>query len=263
MISIESMEETSEFIYKLILSYKGTHYYGWQSQAKHEETVQNHVEKVISKISRYKVSKVIAASRTDAGVHASGQVLKVTLPREIEPDILTTGMNSMLPSDIKVIKSEFIHKDFNVNRDSKFKEYHYYFTINQNENAAFFDSTYTFPKELNLKKIQEACNILIGDHNFKSFCVPGPNPGTLHRKILQCSIEKSNFLTFNTDIYYLKIQGEGFLRYMVRYLMGALWDIGVGKLSLEDFTLSLKNGEMYGVRTKAPARGLHLINIEY
>ncbi len=257
------MDINSQFTYKITLSYKGTHYYGWQYQAEHAETIENEVNKVVASISKHRDYKVTGASRTDAGVHASGQVLKVVLPREIAPDILTMGMNSKLPSDIRVIKCEFIHADFNANVDSKYKEYHYYFTIDDNENAAFFDSIYAYPEELDLQKIEEACHALIGKHNFKSFCIPGSSPGSLVRNILKCSLEKSNFLTFDVDIYYLKIQGEGFLRYMVRYLMGALWDIGVGKLSLEDFKHSLENGELCGIRTKAPARGLHLINIEY
>lgn len=257
------MENEPKFTYKLKLSYKGTHYYGWQYQTTHAETVQNHVQKVISNIAKHKDFQVIGASRTDAGVHASGQVLKVVLPREVDPENLTRGMNSKLPHDIKVISSEFIHEDFNVNRDSKSKEYHYYFTMDQNENAAFSETIYTCPERLNLDKMKVACEKLMGEHNFTSFCTQGPNPTSPYRKILSCSIERTNFLTFSDEIYYLKIQGSGFLRYMVRYLMGALWDIGLDRLSIEDLERSLSDGKMHGVRTKAPSRGLHLINIEY
>jgi tRNA pseudouridine38-40 synthase len=244
------MDKELKFTYKLKLSYKGTSYHGWQYQTEYPETVQNHVEKVVAGIARHKEFQVIGASRTDTGVHASGQVLKVVLPREVKPDHLTKGMNSKQPNDIKVISC-------------KFKEYHYYFIINQNENAAFTDTIYSFPESLNLEKIEEACRKLIGEHNFLSFCTPGPHTSTPLRKILKCSIEKTHFLTFENDVYYLKIQGTGFLKYMVRFLMGALWDIGLGKLSIEDLTLSLSSGEKHGIRTKAPARGLHLIDIEY
>lgn len=253
----------NKFTYKITLSYKGTRYFGWQNQVEHSETIQNHVEKVISSISKYKEFSVIGASRTDAGVHASGQVLKITLPREIDPGQLTMGMNSKLPEDIRVISSEFIHDDFNANKDSKYKEYHYYFTVSQGDNAAFYDSVYSYPKELNIERMNKACSKLVGEFNFRSFCVPGPRPGSLHRKLLGCSIEKTRHLNSNTDIYYLKIQGTGFLKYMVRYLMGALWDIGLGKLSIEDLVLSLEDGLQHGDRTKAPARGLHLVSIEY
>lgn len=257
------MNEAPKFTYKLKLSYKGTQYYGWQNQTTNPETIQNYVEKVVAKIVNYQEFKVIGASRTDAGVHARGQVLKVVLPKEVPPENLRRGMNARLPNDIKVISSEFTHEKLNVNRDSKFKEYHYFFTINQNENAIYSETIYPFPKDLNLELMEEACSKLIGEHNFISFCTPGPNPPTPIRKILKCSIEKTHFLTHEKDIYYLKIQGTGFLRYMVRFLMGALWDIGLNKLSIEDFVLSLSSGEKHGIRTRAPSLGLHLINIEY
>jgi tRNA pseudouridine38-40 synthase len=253
----------SKFTYKLKLSYKGTHYYGWQFQTTQEETVQNHVQRVVSDIAKHKGFQVIGASRTDAGVHASGQVLKVVLPREVSPENLTRGMNSKLPADIKVLSSEFIHEDFNVNRDCKNKEYHYYFTTDQNENAAFSETIYSFPEKPDLEKMKEACQRLVGMHNFKSFSSQGPDPASPYRELLSCSIERTSFLTFENEIYFLKIKGTGFLRYMVRYLMGALWDVGMGKLTLEELDLSLSSGEIHGIRTKAPSRGLHLINIEY
>ena len=263
MLSIVYMNEPEKFTYKLKLSYRGTQYRGWQFQTSDTETVQNYVEQVIVKISKHQKFQVIAASRTDSGVHASGQVLKVVLPREVSPENLTRGMNSKLPNDIRVVSSERIHETFNVNKDSKFKEYHYYFTINEEENAVLSEILYSFPENLNLELMQKACTKIVGTHNFISFCYPGPKPPTPHRNILKCSIEKTRFLALDKEIYYLKIEGEGFIRYMVRYLMGALWDIGLGKLSIEDFTLSLSTGEKHGVRTKAPSLGLHLMHIEY
>lgn len=257
------MKEGLKFTYKLVLSYKGTQYSGWQNQTENPETIQNYVEKVLAKISRYQSFQVIGASRTDTGVHASGQTLKVTLPREISPENLTRGMNSKLPNDIKVVTSEFTDKKLNVNRDSIFKEYHYYFTMNKNENAIFSETVYSFPKKLDLELMQKACSELLGEHNFISFCTPGSSPPSPIRNILKCSIEKTCFLTLEKDIYYLKIQGNGFLRYMVRFLMGALWDIGSSRLSIADLILSLKSGDKHGVRSKAPPQGLHLMHIEY
>lgn len=139
------MKEDLKFTYKLKLSYKGTQYRGWQNQTTNPETIQNHVEMVLAKIAKYEKFQVIGASRTDAGVHASGQILKVILPREVTPENLTRGMNSKLPNDIKVVSSEFTNEKLNVNRDSKFKEYHYYFTINESENAVLSETIYPFP----------------------------------------------------------------------------------------------------------------------
>jgi tRNA pseudouridine38-40 synthase len=263
MILVKYMEKPTKFTYKLILSYKGTKYSGWQNQTTNPETVQNYVEKVVAKIAKYQKFQVIGASRTDTGVHSRGQTIKVVLPREIDPNNLLKGMNSKLPKDIKVVSCEFIHEKFNVNRDSKFKEYHYYFTMEESEDAFSSETVYSFPKKLNLELMQHACKEFVGEHNFLSFCTPGPLPQNPNRVIMNCSIEKTKFLTMDKDIYYLKIEGTGFLKYMVRFLMGALWDIGQDKLSTEDLIKSLKSGEKHGVRTKAPAQGLHLIHIKY
>lgn len=257
------MDEPQNYTYKLTLSYRGTSYRGWQFQTTETETVQNYVEKVLAQIARHQEFQVIGASRTDAGVHASGQVLKVTLPREVSPEKLMRGMNSKLPNDIRVVSSEFADKKLNINKETKSKEYHYYFLNSETENALISEIVYPFPEKLNLDLMQEASHKLLGQHNFMSFCSPGPNPTTPYRNILKCSIEKTQFLTLNKDIYYLKIQGTGFMKYMVRYLMGALWDIGSEKLSIEDFVLSLSDGKKHGIRTKAPSLGLHLMHIEY
>jgi tRNA pseudouridine38-40 synthase len=257
------MENNQSFTYKLILSYRGTQYRGWQFQTTETETVQNYVQQVVASIARHQKYQVIGASRTDSGVHASGQVLKVTLPREVSPDKLTRGMNSKLPIDIRVVSSELINEKFNVSRDSKYKEYHYYFTLDQNENAILTETVTSLTEKPNIQLMQKACELLIGEHNFNSFCSPGPLPPSTHRTILKCSIEKTQLLTYQNDVYYLKIQGTGFLKYMIRYLMGAIWDIGLNKLSIEDFNQSLKSGQQIGCRTKARPCGLHLIHIEY
>lgn len=257
------MQETSQFVYKLQLSYKGTQYSGWQFQTQNQETVQEYVENVLKKIAKHQKIKLSGASRTDTGVHASGQTLKVTLPKKIDPQNLMKGMNTTLPNDIRVVSCDFTHHDLNVVLDCKSKEYHYYFTVNKNQNALVHEAVYSYPENLDIEKMKKACSFLLGKHNFFSFCNPSARLNTPYRVITDCSIEKTNFLTMEKDVYYLKIFGPGFLRYMVRYLMGALWDIGAGKLSIEDFQLSLQTGEEHGVRTKAPARGLHLIHIEY
>lgn len=251
------------FTYKIKLSYKGSAYSGWQYQKTDPETVQNYVEKVLEKIAKLEAFQVIGASRTDAGVHARGQVLKITLPRDVAPENLLKGMNSKLPNDIRVLSCEYCQQEFNVNRDTTSKEYHYYFTTNELGNAVSSDVLYAVPEELDLDLMNQACKLLEGEHNFLGFSSPGPNPSSSHRNILSCSIEKTNFLALENQVFYLKIEGTGFLKYMVRYLMGALWLIGKKELSLEKLSASLKTGEVVEPRKKAPALGLHLIEIKY
>jgi tRNA pseudouridine38-40 synthase len=249
--------------YKLIISYRGTHYCGWQFQTAKPNSIQNQLQMVLSKIVKHKKFQVIGASRTDSGVHASGQVVKLVLPRNICPINLQKGMNSKLPKDIRVLACEFTKQNFNVNLDAKLKEYHYYFTINQSENALRNELITNLNGKFQVDLMRQACDKIIGEHNFISFTNPGPNIKRTHRKINRCTLEKTSFLASRDEIYFLKIQGNGFFTYMIRYLMGAIWDIGTGDLTLEELSLSLATGQKIGPRFKAPARGLHLIHIEY
>jgi len=251
------------YFYKLILSYKGTRYSGWQNQTPNPETIQNHVETVLRAFVNFQEIKVIGASRTDTGVHASGQVLKIGLPKEIDPTHLVMGLNSKLPNDIRALEAEFISEKFNVNRDCQWKEYHYYFCANKKLNAVLSEMVLDVNSDLNIEEMKKAIHLLQGENNFLSFCTMGQRITSPNRNILECSLEMTSFAPMQTDIYFLKIKSSGFLKYMVRFIMGALINIGKGNLSLVDFERSLSTGVTYGARMKAPPHGLHLMQINY
>jgi tRNA pseudouridine38-40 synthase len=196
-------------------------------------------------------------------VHASGQVLKIILPKEIIPDQLVMGMNSKLPPDIRVVSAEFVDKKFNVNRDTKSKEYHYYFTDNKSPNAILSEIICYIPRTLNIELIEKACELLLGEHDFANFCAESSREMNTIRNITYCSIEKASFAPFSSEVYFLNIQAAGFLKYMVRYIMGALIEVGQEKLSFKDFKNSLTPGTHSHFKKKAPAVGLHLIKINY
>lgn len=248
--------------YKVILSYNGTHYSGWQNQKGKTNTIQHQVESVIAKIVNYQDFKVIGASRTDTGVHALGQVLKITLPRLIDVQKLKAGMNSKLPVDIKVLDIQTIANTFNVNRDSKAKEYHYYFCFTQ-PNAIVAPSVHFIPHKLNLSLMKRGCKLICGEHNFEGLSTSGarmPNP---IREITHCSIQKTTLGTFGDEIFYLKISSSGFLKYMVRFIMDTLIRVGREEVSLDQLTRSLSTGSGISGKKRAPAKGLHLIRIDY
>lgn len=256
------MTDQELFYYKVIISYKGTNYSGWQLQTENPKTIQAEVERVVSSIVNYQSFQVIGASRTDTGVHANGQVLKIVLPKDIEPSNLTLGMNSKLPSDIRVIQSDYVDSAFNVNLDAKSKTYHYYFITQKNRNAALAETIYYSNNKLDIELIKVACTSLLGKNDFKNFSTVESGSNTI-REITDCSIEKTSFLPFEEEIFYLKIEAKGYLKYMVRFIMGALFEIGLGDLSIDDFTKSLKTDTELKLKKKAPANGLHLIKIDY
>jgi tRNA pseudouridine38-40 synthase len=250
------------YTYKVILSYKGTKYSGWQNQTGNPMTIQNQVETVISHIVNHQEFKVIGASRTDTGVHARGQVLKIVLPKKITPEKLQLGLNSKLPIDIRVMEVHEVQSHFNVNRDTKSKEYHYYFSFKQ-PNALYADFVYYIPQKLDLQKMKKACSLIRGEHNFLGLSTQGSRTPNPMRKVSVCSIHKANLDSFGEDVYFLKIKGNGFLKYMVRFIMGALMSVAKQELSFKDLERSLSTGADFMGKKKAPALGLHLIEIEY
>ena len=207
--------------------------------------------------------QLIGASRTDTGVHASGQVLKLSIPKDIDPKNLVLGMNTKLPSDIRVISATRASKEFNVNADVKSKEYHYYFSQGDQIPAAVNQIVYYIPEHLDIEAMKLCCKYLEGKNDFFNFCPPSIEEQNTIREITHARIDEANFHPIANNIFYLSIKASGFLKYMVRYIMGALLEVGQKKITINDFQekLSLKLDHQF--KCKAPAHGLHLIEITY
>ncbi|HIP27631.1 MAG TPA: tRNA pseudouridine(38-40) synthase TruA, partial [Sulfurovum sp.] len=158
--------------HKLIISYKGTNYFGWQDIGANEPkpTIEATTYQVLKKICKYQDCSISSASRTDAGVHAQGQVLKVSIPLDIKSEKLLLGMNSLLPDDIRVLQCTPCPSEFNPNKDSKSKEYHYYFCTDTIHNPVLNDIVAHIPTHdkspLNIAHMQEACQLFVGEHDF-------------------------------------------------------------------------------------------------
>jgi len=253
--------------HQLIISYKGTSYFGWQDlgQSQEKQTVQSSIQKVLNKICKYQNCTISTASRTDAGVHAQGQVIKISIPLIIESKKLQLGMNSLLADDIRILEAKSCDKKFNPNKDSKSKEYHYYFCTDTISNPVFNDIVTHIPSKelLNIELIKKACKLFVGEHDFYSFSKRDVSMNSTLRTIISCEIVQAQTMSFTNNIYYLRIVGEGFLRYMVRYIAGALFDLGTNQLSLNDISEALKNKKEDKISAKAKAKGLHLIKINY
>ena len=259
--------------HRLVISYKGTSYFGWQDLGISEEraTVQASVHQILKKICKYQNCAIHAASRTDAGVHAQGQVLKITIPLAIESGKLLLGMNSLLPDDIRIMQCEPCAAEFNPNKNSKSKEYHYYFCTDTIYNPVLNDTVVHIPSHskayatgsLDIELMQRACELFIGEHDFYSFAKRDATMNSTFRTILSCEILEAPPSTFGNKIYYIKIVGKGFLRHMVRYIAGALFALGKNQLSLSDISEALLNHKEKKISPKAKSRGLHLIEICY
>ncbi len=256
--------------HRLIVSYKGTSYYGWQNNGIDEQkpSIEASIHQVLKKICNYQSCTISTASRTDAGVHAQGQVIKITIALAIESEKLLLGMNSLLPDDIRILQCEPCAAEFNPNKDSKSKEYHYYFCTDTVYNPVLNDTVAHIPSHdktgvLDMECMQEACKLFIGEHDFYSFAKRDTTMRSTVRTIVSCEILEVQPLMFENKVYYLKIVGEGFLRYMVRYIAGALFSLGRGQLNLSDISEALESHKDEKISSRAKSRGLHLIQIFY
>jgi len=257
--------------FRVEIAYKGTRYFGWQAQSidtLHEErpTVEGTILNALKKISNYQRCTISAASRTDGGVHAQGQIAKITMPEEIAPQHLLMGLNSLLPADIRILKCALSTKEFQPNRGSFSKEYHYYFLASAIDNVATSDIALHLPvnpnKPFDLASLRAACQLFIGSHDFYNFSSRDKSVVTSTREVFYCDIHEANFSPLAGNMYYLKIIGNGFLKYMIRYLMGALLELAKGRIKANDIAIYLQQHQEHKLSPRANAKGLHLINIE-
>jgi tRNA pseudouridine38-40 synthase len=259
------------YYFRVTIAYKGTQYFGWQAQSAdtlHEErpTVEGTILNALRKISNYQPCTISAASRTDAGVHAKGQMAKITLPIDITPEHLLMGLNSLMPNDIRILKCQSSTKSYQPNRASTSKEYHYYFVASPIDNVITSDIALHLPvqslgpEELTL--LRTACQLFTGQHDFYSFSSRDKSVTTSIRQVFYCDIHQASFLPLADNLYYLKIIGDGFLKYMIRYLMGALLELAKGRISIDDIEQYLQQHQTHKLCPRAKAKGLHLIRIE-
>lgn len=251
--------------YKLVLQYKGTRYLGWQVQPEEAGlTVQGELNRAARVVSKSENVKSLGAGRTDAGVHALGQVAKIGMELEIPCENLVKALNGNLPDDIRVLSAEMSDEEFFPTVHAKSKEYHYRFTCGRTFTAFQNELIQNQPFELDLKRMQEACKIIIGRHDFTNYYCEGTEVASNIREIYECEIlEIPQGDWMLPGHYVFRIVGNGFLKQMVRLLMGAIWNIGRGKITLEQFQNSLSSTKVHKLGPVAPPNGLYMVRVNY
>ena len=237
----------------LTVEYDGTDFCGWQIQP-NGVAVQQCISDALSTMEG-KPMQVTGAGRTDAGVHARGQVANFFTESNIPADKYRAALNSRLPDSIRIISSREADMDFHPRFSAKRKTYKYYI-----RNADFCGALtnryeHTVTQRLDVAKMKEACNIIIGEHDFASFMASGSAVTDTVRTIYSAEIlQEGSLITFS-------VTGNGFLYKMVRLLVGALIEIGRGKYPVE-YMRELVNGQKKATLA-APAKGLFMHSIEY
>ncbi|ACL68911.1 tRNA pseudouridine(38-40) synthase TruA [Halothermothrix orenii] len=241
---------------KITVEYDGTNYSGWQIQNNTPETIQGVLSKCLFDINKSPV-KLIGASRTDAGVHARGQVANFRLKVGIPVERIPLALNSKLPPDIVCKDAEEVTEDFHARFDARGKRYIYRILNSEYPSPFLRNYTYFIPHNLNIDKMREAGSLLIGEHDFASFQASGGSNKTTVRTITKLDIYR--------DQYQIKIEvcGNGFLYKMVRIIAGTLIEVGLGKRTVKSVgqLLEIKDRDRAGFT--APPRGLTLIEVFY
>lgn len=251
--------------YRLIVQYKGTRYLGWQIQPESAGlTVQGELNKALEIVSKSK-AQTLGAGRTDAGVHALGQVVKAGIELEIAPENLIKALNVNLPDDIRVVAAEKSDYEFFPTVHATSKEYHYRFTCTRTFTAFQNDLITNFPFELDLEKMRQACRYLVGEHDFTNYFCEGTEVSSNVRTIFEAEIIKVEQGDWGMlpPHYVFRVVGNGFLKQMVRLLMGALWNVGRGKISPEEFKNSLTSTKTHRLGPVAPPNGLYMVRVNY
>lgn len=242
----------------MTFSYDGSNFSGYQKQPR-ERTIQKCLEDVLKEINGGKNVSVSASGRTDAGVHAINQKAHFDMDVNITTDKLMRGMNSLLPDDIYVKNIKEVSDDFHARFNAIGKEYIY--LINMGEyNPIERNYCYQYSKRLDVVAMERGLKYLEGEHNFKSFtkCTEGIDDYV--RKISQTSIVRDSK---DMNKLIITFVGTGFLRYMVRNMVGLLIEIGEGKRKPEEIIEILKHEDRTMAGKTAPACGLYLRNVFY
>lgn len=244
--------------YLITISYDGTNFSGYQKQPK-QRTIQEELEKALKEINNGNKVDVSASGRTDAGVHALAQKVTFDLDTKITPEKLAKGLNSLLPEDIFVRKVEEVPKEFHARFSAIGKEYIYILNIGE-YNPLERNYVYQHNKKLDIVEMERALKYFEGTHNFKSFTKTDEEKEDYVRTISQTNLIRD---PKNLNKITLVFVGTGFLRYMVRNMVGILIEVGEGKLKSEEIIDILKKEDRKCAGKTANPEGLYLKNVFY
>jgi tRNA pseudouridine38-40 synthase len=242
--------------YKCTISYDGSEFSGYQVQP-NKRTVQSVVESALAKMHKGLQVKVTGSGRTDAGVHAKGQVIHFDSPLSIAVEKWGMALNSLLPEDISVLSVEMTNESFHARYDSIGKEYRYNLLMSTTRDPFQRKYAYRYPFPLNFEAMREASELFLGTHDFTSFCSAKTEVEDKVRTIksIDCSID-DELLTF-------RFVGNGFLYNMVRILVGTLLEVGSGERKPSEIKAILAEKDRRFAGKTAPPQGLYLWKVFY
>jgi len=241
---------------KLLIEYDGTNYLGWQVQAK-GLTIQGVIEEKLTLLTGERVS-LIGSGRTDAGAHAIEQVAHFKVQNRMDVGTIQKALNSLLPPDIVIKKVEEVEEDFHARKQARSKVYEYRILNTPIRSVFHRGYAWHIPQKLDWEEIKKAAQKLVGEHDFSSFRSTGTPTKTAVRKVFRAEWKKGR-----DGLIRFEIEASGFLKQMVRAIVGTLVEVGKGKIDADAFRRILESKDRKEAGPTAPAHGLFLKEVKY
>lgn len=241
---------------RLIIEYDGKDFNGWQKQP-NKLNIQGEIERAIMDITKEEKIDLIASGRTDAGVHAFGQVANFKTNSTIPIEKFAMAINSKVKKSIVVKSAEEVDERFHSRYNCKQKTYRYVINNSETGSAIYRNLEYHYPIKLNVDDMKKAVKYFEGEHDFKAFRASGTGSKTSVRKIFKASV------TQEEDRIYIELTGSGFLYNMVRIIAGTLIDVGNGKIKVSDVPKIIEEGDRTKAGKTLPPQGLFLVKVDY
>ncbi len=242
--------------YRLLLEYDGTGYVGWQRQPR-GTSVQGLVEQALASICDMPRVAVMASGRTDAGVHALGQVASFTVPVERTADNLRRGLNSKLPEQVACLDARRVQPGFDARKFAVGKRYRYRILDGDRRSPTRQRYVAYERRPLEVEAMAAAARHLVGTHDFSCFRAVGSDVPTSVRTLREVAVTRVG------DELWVEVRGDGFLRHMVRIMVGTLLEVGRGRLAPDALPAIVASRDRERAAKTAPARGLVLVEVDY
>ena len=241
---------------KLVIEYDGKDFNGWQKQP-NKLNIQGEIERAIQEITGEEKIELIASGRTDAGVHALGQVANFKTKTKIPVEKLAIAINSKLKKSVIIKSAQKVEERFHSRYNCKEKTYRYVINNSSQGSAIFRNLEYHFPVKLNIEAMKSAIKFFEGEHDFKAFKSSGTSSKNSVRTIYKAIVKQEG------EKIIIELTGNGFLYNMVRIISGTLLDVGLGKIQAEEIPEIIESKDRQRAGKTLPAHGLYLVEVKY